>query len=485
MNNWIKCKISDIADVNSGIGFPKNFQGNINGIYPFYKVGDISQTFLRGEQYLTVANNYIDDDILIELKGKLFKSGTIVFAKIGEALRLNRRAIISEDSLCDNNVMGVIPVKSETSRFLYYYLNTLDLGIYSAGNAVPSIRKSVVLDIKIPLPPLPEQQRIVAKLDELFGHLDSLKTRLNNIPQILKNFRQAVLTQAVTGKLTEEWRVGKALEDVDFVVKEFLTDLVEKEKSQIKKKKIKTLIKEKSIEEYNVPKEWKFYKLEKLCLEFTYGSSSKSLDEGLVPVIRMGNLQAGKIDWDKLKYSVDEKEIEKYMLTAGDVLFNRTNSPELVGKTSIYLGDKKAIYAGYLIKIKTSELLKSSYLNYALNSPYAKEWCWKVKTDGVSQSNINAQKLSQFNLPYPPIKEQTEIVNRVAHLFAKADAIDAQYQSLKTKIDSLPQAILAKAFKGELVAQLDTDGSAEVLLEEIQRLRAEVVKKGKTNKVKQ
>ena len=195
-------------------------------------------------------------------------------------------------------------------------------------------------------------------------------------------------------------------------------------------------------------------------------------------------MQRGKIDWSKLKYTSDNVEIDKYELTKGDVLFNRTNSPELVGKTSIFLSDKLAIYAGYLIKIWNYPVLDSHYLNYCLNSNYARKWCLEVKTDGVSQSNINAQKLSNFIIPFPTTIEQKEIVRRVESLFAKADAITARYETLRTQIEDLPQAILAKAFRGELVPQLPGDGDARELLEEIKRVRAEMEGKGKKARIK-
>ena len=182
-------------------------------------------------------------------------------------------------------------------------------------------------------------------------------------------------------------------------------------------------------------------------------------------------MQQGKLDWSDLKFTSDSAEYEKYKLNEGDVLFNRTNSPELVGKTSIYRGEIPALYAGYLIKIDSMKELNSEFLNMILNTNYAKKWCWEVKTDGVSQSNINATKLSKFTIPFPSPDEQQEIVNRVANLFAKADAIVAHYEALKTKIDHLPQAFLHKAFKGELVPQLESDGDARELLKEIEGLK--------------
>ncbi len=185
----------------------------------------------------------------------------------------------------------------------------------------------------------------------------------------------------------------------------------------------------------------------------------------------MGNIQEGKLDWTNLVYTSDIKEIEKYKLEKGDVLFNRTNSPELVGKTAIYSGEQQAIFAGYLIKVKGSDKLDSEYLNIQLNSPHAREYCWKVKTDGVSQSNINAKKLQAYEFYLPSIAEQKQIVQQVESLFTLADKVEKQYQQARLRTDKLTQSLLAKAFKGELVPQDPNDEPAEKLLARIQAER--------------
>ncbi|MFZ3565094.1 restriction endonuclease subunit S [Tenacibaculum finnmarkense] len=487
--NWVDTEVGIISEIIRGITYNKLQAKSIkkNDDYLVLRGGNIQDGKITTKTNDVV---YVESNLVKEIQ-KIKKGDVVIVGSTGSKRLIGKAGIAKEDfkEISFGAFLMLIRPSYLINKTLfdYYFISDNYRNVIrelAGGVNINNIRREYITNLNFPLPPLAEQQRIVAKLDTLFGSLDALKIRLNNIPQLIKNFKQAVLTQAVTGKLTQEWRVGKELEYVNTVVKEFLTDLVEKEKSLTKKKKIKALIKEKSFKEFKIPEEWTFFKLDKLCLEFTYGSSSKSLNEGLVPVLRMGNLQDGKIDWEKLKYSIDEKEIKKYLLSKGDVLFNRTNSPELVGKTALYSGEKKALYAGYLIKIKNGEVLNSSYLNYVLNSPYAKEWSWKVKTDGVSQSNINAQKLSQFNLPFPPKEEQTEIVKRVENLFSKADAIEKQYKTLKEKIDRLPQAILAKAFKGELVAQLPTDGDAKDLLEEIKKLKESLVVKPKKKVVR-
>jgi type I restriction enzyme S subunit len=202
-----------------------------------------------------------------------------------------------------------------------------------------------------------------------------------------------------------------------------------------------------------------------------YGTSAKSQREGEVPVLRMGNLQGGELDWTELAYTSDLAEIAKYLLDDGDVLFNRTNSPELVGKTAMYRGKRPAIYAGYLIRVRCRPSLDPEFLNLSLNSPAARDYCWRVKSDGVSQSNINAKKLAAYPFLLPSVEEQEEIVRCAQELFTLADQLEARLTSARKIVDRLTPALLAKAFRGELVPQDPGDEPASVLLERIRAAR--------------
>jgi type I restriction enzyme, S subunit len=137
-----------------------------------------------------------------------------------------------------------------------------------------------------------------------------------------------------------------------------------------------------------LPVGWERKRLSEVCQGFQYGSSRKSDKEGKVPVLRMGNLQDGEIDWTNLAYTSNDEEIDKYILQPNTVLFNRTNSPELVGKTALYRGQSPAVFAGYLIRILHGSELDPRYLNISLNAPEFREYCSQVRTDGVSQSYL-------------------------------------------------------------------------------------------------
>ncbi|HIJ95052.1 MAG TPA: restriction endonuclease subunit S [Desulfuromonadales bacterium] len=375
-------------------------------------------------------------------KNRFFK-GDALYGKLRPYL--NKVLIADTDGVCTTEIIPISAPEGVDSRYLFYSLKRPDFIDYvssiSHGLNMPRLGTQAGKEADFPLAPLNEQKRIADKLDQLLAAVDSCKTRLDTIPGIIKRFRQSVLAAATSGELTADWREDN-----------------------------KNLF------------DWSEVVLEDVAEGFSYGTSAKSSKEGKIPVLRMGNIQDGNLDWDDLVFTSDSTEITKYALRTGDVLFNRTNSPELVGKTAVYKGEKQAIFAGYLIRVRCSEKLLPDFLNYCLNSPDGKTYCWQVKTDGVSQSNINAKKLAAFPFHLPPVNEQHEIVRRVESLFAVADRLEARYQTARTHVHQLTSSLLAKAFRGELVPQDPNDEPAEKLLERIRSMQT--AKPGKRGKAK-
>ena len=228
---------------------------------------------------------------------------------------------------------------------------------------------------------------------------------------------------------------------------------------------------------FELPDGWAWARIKTVSVDLPYGTSKKSNSSGKVAVLRMGNLQDGEIDYSDLVYSSDEADIEKYYLQENDLLFNRTNSAEWVGKTSIYRGETPAIYAGYLIRIRTP--LCGEYLNAVMNSAYAKNYCIRVKTDAVNQSNINAQKLGMFLVPVAPIEEQHRIVISFKQTFEFTQCIQSEKKELSVLIQSTKAKILDLAIRGQLVPQDPADEPASVLLERIRAEKEELIKQGK------
>jgi type I restriction enzyme S subunit len=181
----------------------------------------------------------------------------------------------------------------------------------------------------------------------------------------------------------------------------------------------------------------------------------------------MGNITNwGTIDYSGLVYSSNDEDIKQYSLKKNDLLFNRTNSSEWVGKTAVYKEERPAIYAGYLIRVRPI-LISSDYLNYVMNSSYYRNWCYNVKTDAVNQSNINAQKLSQLMIPVPPLKEQERIIIEIAKWISLIDTIKNSKEKLQVIIKQAKSKILDLAIHGKLVPQDPNEEPASELLKRI------------------
>ena len=189
------------------------------------------------------------------------------------------------------------------------------------------------MQLYIPLPPLAEQKRIVAKIEELLPYIDRYEKAWKKLEQFNKRFpedmKKSLLQYAIEGKLVEQ-------RPEEGTAEELFQKIQEEKQRLIREKKIK---KEKPLPEiteeekpFDIPESWKWVSVGSVCINIQYGSSHKSAASGKVAVLRMGNIQDGKLIFDKLVYTSNETEIEKYQLQYNDLLFNRTNSRELVEK---------------------------------------------------------------------------------------------------------------------------------------------------------
>ena len=394
-----------------------------------------------------------------------FINGDVIFAKITPCMENGKIAVL------DNLVNGIGYGSTEfhvsrsksfiENKYLFYFFVQTAFRKDAQNNMTGSagqLRVSTIFfkSVLIPIPPFPEQQAIVAKLEQLFSELDNGIACLKKAQEQLKVYRQAVLKQAFEGELTKAWREQQtSLPSAQELLETINTERVQAIKLQGKKLKPVIPLTQADLNDMSeLPDGWTWLKLGELTLGVEYGTSTKSLDNGDVPVIRMGNIQQGRIEWSNLAYTNDKADISKYRLTKGDVLFNRTNSPELVGKTAIYHGEMPAIFAGYLIRInQITALLECKYLNFWLNSHPAKVYGNSVKTDGVNQSNINGEKLKSYPLPYCSLQEQSQIVQEIETRLSVCDNMEATIKQSLEKAEALRQSILKKAFEGKLLSE--------------------------------
>lgn len=443
---WSCTFLGEVGSVQSGIGFPHKYQGMTSGDYPVYKVGDVSRGVTQNKGQLQSANNYVTAEVAKILKGQIFELGSTLFAKIGEALKLNRRGFVITPGLADNNVMGYKALRGVDDRFIYYFCCTQDFAVYSRSTTVPSIRKGDIETIALALPPAAEQIHIAQRLDELLAQVDTLKTRIDAIPTLLKRFRQSVLSAAVSGQLTEEWRVSAS-----------------------------------------VNASWQRASIGSLCnaaFDGPFGSKLRTNDytsEG-VRVVRLENIGHLHFIADKKTFIGAEKfaELAKNKLETNDILFSSFVDEEvrvcMLPKDEATFINKADCFCLRVDIVTTSP----DFVMYSLATKNTYQRI-KKSVHGVTRPRVNLGFLKKFEIDIPSLAEQLEIVRRVEQLFAFADQLEAKVAAAKNRIDHLTQSILAKAFRGELVPQDPNDEPASVLLERIkaQRAAAPKVKRGR------
>nr|WP_194946123.1 restriction endonuclease subunit S [Mycolicibacterium malmesburyense]CRL76799.1 restriction endonuclease S subunits-like protein [Mycolicibacterium malmesburyense] len=304
-----------------------------------------------------------------------------------------------------------------------------------------SIGRDVIKGFEIELPPLDVQHAIVSLSDAIGNSRLSASSHLSAARIAIERFRQAVLAAACSGRLTADWRKAhpEAVATVPTVTPS--------------RKRRSAEAQPLDLELPDLPETYVLTTIGAAAVILEYGTSKKADNDTTgVPVLRMGNIQDGRLALDDLKYCATDREIERLILQDGDLLFNRTNSPELVGKAAVFHETESMTFASYLIRARFPlDVADPDFVNYWLNSAWGRAWARHVKTDGVSQSNINGTKLGAMPLPLPPIAEQREIVRRSEALLDKANRLTTAIDAASKRIDRSSQAILAKAFRGELV----------------------------------
>lgn len=486
--NWVETELGNYAILKNGYAFKSNdFQND--GI-PVVRISNIRDFKIEIENSTCVDESKLKSDFIVS-------KGDILIAMSGATT--GKYGVFEQDiiALQNQRVGNLKPIVESLSnrRFLLYLLGSLkeEIEEKAYGAAQPNISPKLIESINIYLPPLPEQNRIVTKLDALFAQLETIKSSMANVPLLLKDFRQQVLTQAVTGKLTEEWRKGKELESSEKLIQRIIDKRINdfdlkckqaKEKGERKPTKI-LLDKLPEIEpiDINLPTNWfqtnvHFLSFVTKLAGFEYTEHFDLKEDGEIPVVRAQNVQMGRFD-DKNRLYMSKKTSDflvRSQLHGREILMVFIGAG--TGNVCLAPKDERWHLAPNVAKIDVDGI-STEYLYLYLQSALGIENVLS-RVKATAQPSLSMETIREIIALVPPIEEQQEIVSRVESLFAKADAIEKQYESLKAKIDNLPQALLHKAFKGELTEQLESDGDARELLKEIEGLKAvsSKVKKG-------
>jgi type I restriction enzyme S subunit len=360
-----------------------------------------------------------------------------------------------------------IPDSDKTSSdYLFWYLLYVrpELVALGQGGAQPNISQTILKKYHLPLPSIDTQRRIVAKLDGLFSRSRNARKNLNRIPRLVERYKQAILAAAFRGELTAAYRQGRSTKGHQTLVDE----AVRRRSAYFKKAGIKENLAALPTwtPPIKLPPGWGWASVDQLATVVQYGTSAKaseSLVEG-VPVLRMGNIADGYLDYHKLKYlPLSHEEFPDLLLQDGDILFNRTNSAELVGKTAVYFDTGSATsLASYLIRIRIVGYLPELLSAY-INSEYGREWVRSVVNQQVGQANVNGTKLKELGVPLIPMEEQKQLWSCIKKSFAAIDRLGNETSRARELLDRLDQATLAKAFRGGLLEPHET-GEAEMVV---------------------
>lgn len=444
---WVWVKLADICLYKKGKKPQTLISEYRDGYHPYILIEQLEGRPPKGytnDSHIPIAKK---DDVLMVWDGSIGKCAIGIEGIIGSTL------------------VALSPIKLGP-KYLKYFIDHIKLDIQShpRGSGLQHVNPEFFWNVPFPLPPLPEQHRIVAKVEEFSTRLDTGIEALNKVKLQLKRYRQAVLKAAFKGKLTTDWREAHKgeIEPASILLKKIKAE-------RAKSSKYKELPPLDTSNLPTVPEGWVWARVANLSKAIQYGTSEKANEDTTgMPIVRMGNIQEGKLVFDNLKYLPNEyPQLDDFMLQDGDVLFNRTNSAELVGKTAVYKSiHPKAIFASYLIRIKVNrEAYNPDLLSYYINSFYGRIYISTVISQQVGQANVNGTKLSLMPVPLFSIIEQNKVVEEIDRCFSVADEVEKTVEQSLRQGEILRKSILKKAFEGKLVPQDPHDEPAEKLLE--------------------
>jgi len=457
--NWVWTYLGIFCRLFNGYAYKSTDYSEIG--VPLIRISDINEGDVNiTDKTVRVPQKFLNEkftirkgDLLIAMSGSIGKVG--IYNADEPALQ-NQRV---------GNIKTLFPeVLLDGYRNLFVAHSARTIQKLSYGGVVQNVSGELIEGLKLPLPPLPEQKRIVDRVESFLEKINEAKRLIEEAKETFASRRAAILAKAFRGELTKRWREVNRNE----VTADLLIEKIKLEKSKTTKKKIADSVI--LTTGYELPYGWKWVNLSELIESSTYGTSAKTSEtpsDRCKPVLRMGNIRDGQIVTENLKYlPEDHEDIDSLDLEEGDLLFNRTNSFELVGKTAVVRSEHagKYTFASYLVRVRLvfKELL-SEYVCAYINSNQGREYLLSQATQQVGQANINPTKLGTLPIPLPPVPELrviTAIIKRINTLEKQTDL------DLNDEINRIQNSILQKAFCGELGTNNPEEESAIELIKE-------------------
>ena len=429
---WAPCTLADVVTLKTGpFGSAVHQSDYVNGGTPL-----INPTHIKSGRLVPDFSVTVTPEKLTELNEYKLVEGDVVMGRRGEMGRCAVAPKTAEGWLCGTGSVIARPTNAITPHFLQRFLSSPEtvraLNGDSVGSTMVNLNQKILLSLSIDLPPLAEQKRIADKLDTVLTRVDAVNTRLARVAPLLKRFRQSVLAAATSGRLTEDWRGGAM--------------------------------------------DWTSVPAAEICEKVQSGGTPKAgFAEAGVPFLKVYNIVDQRVAFDYkpqfVSQAIHESELRKSQVFPNDVLMNIVGPP--LGKVAVVPADHSAWNINQAITLFRPSTKITSQWIYILLCEGAPIRDVLARTKGsVGQVNISLSQCRAFEFQVPSVEEQTEIVRRVETLFAFADRLEARLALAQTAATRLTPALLAKAFRGELVPQDPNDEPAAELLRRLQAERA-------------
>lgn len=501
-SSWVIATLNDVAQWGSG-GTPSRRSPHFyEGSIPWIKTGELGSKYIRG------AEEHITEEAILKSSAKVFPAGSVGIAMYGATI--GKLSIWAIDASTNQACAVAQPHEDVLSnQFLYYFLLSEKRGLIEAGKggAQPNISQGILKDWPISLPPINEQHRTVAKIEELFSELDKGIESLKTARDQLKVYRQAVLKHAFEGKLTAQWReenrdkLETAHQLLARIRKEreaHYQQQVEEWKTTVKAREAEGEPSKKKPSRPKKPPEltpiisdhlpalpagWLWLHVsDVLELPPTNGRSVKDRSDGF-PVLRLTALRGGKMDLSENKRGDWSREqAAPFLVCEGDFLLSRGNgSKHLVGQGRLASRPVMEVaFPDTMIRLRVnSKIIHPDLFSLLWNSRTIRDQIESVAHTTAGIYKINQGHINGFTIPVTCLFEQGLIIERLEETISKVDALAFEIDQRLRSSEALRQSILKKAFSGQLVPQDPNDEPASVLLEQI---KSEKTRQARTNK---
>ena len=394
----MNCYLGDVCLFYSGTGFPVQYQGKTSGELPFYKVGDITNNVVSGNTRLSMCSNYVSRQVAKELNGSILPANTIVFAKIGEALKLNRRAITNCDCLVDNNVMGIAP-NPDVLRigFFFYFMKRLKMQDLAESTTVPSVRKSKLEKVEICVPTMEKQIEVERILNATEAIIRKRKLQLSALDNLIKARFVEMFGEPIANPMG--WPV-KRLKDLSVL-----------------------------ITNGNTPK----------------GGSENYVESGIT-FLRSQNVWRNRIELDDVAF-IDEgthESMKKSSLHHDDILITKTGrintENSSLGRAALFKGeDNSANINGHVYLVRLDGSVVPEFVVTILTGEAYRRYIRRVCVGGIDKRQINVDQVEEFPIIIPPYEQQKQFAAFVAQIDKSKSAIQKSLDETQLLFDSLIQ----------------------------------------------